>query len=254
MRTGCSQTECVHCAACCRGWDIALSKEDIRTLVRKGYDISRFLELDPVPRARTAGKNDNCVFLDRRNLCVIHTRNGRDSKPVVCRQYPEPDRKELDNHDFAFYRHGGKVFTRDVMVTILDHLKRVRKEDLFQMFLEELDSVRKQENSYVDVFNYDDTKKASGLRNFIYERRAKKTLKEKFAEEDRNEFEKIQKAKELDIPALMENIKKRIPDKRAGNENLPEMLLAYFYLLQKEKPRDSEALAEYFFGWNEKMF
>ena len=39
MKFGCSETSCTNCGACCKGWDIELSKEDIRTIAKKGYDI-----------------------------------------------------------------------------------------------------------------------------------------------------------------------------------------------------------------------
>ncbi|MCK5022911.1 MAG: YkgJ family cysteine cluster protein [Candidatus Aenigmarchaeota archaeon] len=254
MKFGCGETTCANCGACCRGWDIELSKEDIRTIAKKGYDINRFLSTDPMPRMKNVGKEKNCIFLDKNNFCVIHTRHGHDVKPNTCKQYPKLDKERMKECDYAFYRHSKTTFSRDIMITILDNLKRVRKEDLFQMFLEELDTVRKQGKKYVDVFNYDDTKKASGLRNFIFERTAKRTINVKLTEREREEFKKIELTDKLDVAVLMEELKKKIPENIASNENLPKMLLAFFYLIQNEEPRDAAGLVNYFFEWNAKRF
>jgi hypothetical protein len=53
---------------------------------------------------------------------------------------------------------------------------------------------------------------------------------------------------------MIEEMQKRIPGDEALNPNLPEMLLAYFYLLQKNEPKDPGKLAKYFFEWNSKRF
>ncbi len=252
MKFGCDS--CDHCGLCCKVWDIELSKEDIRNLVNLGYDLRDFLVLEPVPRIKMVGKEKNCIFLDEENMCILEKKHGKHAKPHTCRHYPDIKPEKLKENDYFFYEYGGRVFTRDLMNRMLENLKRTSKPYLFEMLLEELETLRKQKEKYVDIFNYDDTKKPSGFRKSLMKRRVKKIISKKFREDDRKEFETIEKRKRLNIQKLIEEIQKRIPGSDAVNPNLPEMLLAYFYLLQESEPRDPKRLAEYFFEWNAKRF
>ncbi|MCK4335109.1 MAG: YkgJ family cysteine cluster protein [Methanomicrobia archaeon] len=254
MKFGCDT--CDNCGLCCKDWDIELSKEDIRTIIGLGYDPKNFLVLDPVPRMRMVKRKDekSCLFLDRKDMCILERRHGHEAKPHTCRQYPEIKTERIKEKDYFFYEYGGKVFARDILVKMLGNLKRTSKAYLFEMLLDELGMLRKQGNRYVDVFNYDDAKKSSRIRKSLMRRRVRNILLEKFREEDMEEFNKIEKRKKLNVQDMMEEIQKRIPGEDALNPNLPEMLLAYFYIVQTHENNDPKRLAEYFFEWNSKRF
>lgn len=254
MNWGCET--CDNCGLCCKDLDIELSKEDIRTLAGLGYQLKDFLVLKPVPRMKMVkGGNERiCVFLDKENICVIHKKHGLEKKPHTCKQYPDLKAENLKGKDYFFYEYGGKVFTRDVLVKILENLKRTSKPYLFEMLLDELEMLKKQKNRYVDFFNYDDAKRPSGFGKSFAKRRVKKTVSRKFRGDDKKEFREIGKRAKLNVPEMIEEMQKRIPGDEALNPNLPEMLLAYFYILQTKEPKDPVRLAKYFFEWNSKRF
>ncbi len=254
MKWGCD--DCDNCGLCCKDWDIELSKEDIRTLVSLGYDPKNFLVLDPVPRMKMVKRKNekSCVFLDEENMCVLQKRHGHQAKPHTCKQYPEIKTENIKEKDYFFYEYGGKVFTRDILIKILENLKRTSKPYLFEMLLDELETLRKQGNRYVDTFNYDDAKKPSGIRKSLARGRVRKILPKKFGEGDKEEFGKIEKRAKLNVRNMIDEIQKRIPSEDVMNPNLPEMLLSYFYMVQTNDPKDSKRLAEYFFEWNAKRF
>ncbi len=254
MKFGCDT--CDHCGLCCKGWDIELSKEDIRAIAGLGYSLKDFLVLDPVPRMKMvdSGKEKICVFLDGENMCVLQKEHGKEAKPHTCRQYPEIKTEKIKERDYFYYEYGGKTFTRDIMIRILENMKRTSKPYLFEMLLDELEMIRKQRGTYVDLFNYDVVKRTSGIGKSLARRRTRRTLSKKFREEDRKEFDKIEKRKRLNVHDMVEEMKKKIPGEDALNPNLPEMLLAYFYMLQTGEPGDPGRLAEYFFEWNAKRF
>jgi Fe-S-cluster containining protein len=252
MKWGCD--DCDNCGLCCKEWDIELSKEDIRTLVDLGHDPKDFLVLEPVPRMKMVGKEKSCVFLDEENMCILQKKHGKEAKPHTCKQYPEIKTEKIKEKDYFFYEYGWKIFTRDILVKILENLKRTSKPYLFEMLLDELEMLRNQRERYVDFFNYDDAKKTSGIRKSLERRRVKKILSKKFREDDRKEFGGIEKREKLNVRNLIEGIQKRISGDEALNPELPEMLLAYFHMVQNSDPKDPEGLAEYFFEWNGKRF
>jgi Fe-S-cluster containining protein len=196
----------------------------------------------------------SCIFLDENNRCEIHAKHGQEAKPHTCRLYPEFDKKKVADRDYFFYEYGGKVFTRDLMAKMLNNLKRTSKPYLFEMFLDELELLKKQRGKYVDFFNFDDSKRPSALGKSFARRKAKKTLEKKFKDEERKEFKDMDIRAKLNVRELIEEIQKGIPTDQALNPNFPEMLLAYFYLLHVSNPRDSKALADHFFRWNSKRF
>jgi hypothetical protein len=97
----------------------------------------------------------------------------------------------LKGKDYFFYEYGGKVFTRDVLVKILENLKRTSKPYLFEMLLDELEMLKKQKNKYVDFFNYDDAKRSSGFGKSFAKRKIKKLVYRKFREDDKRKFREI---------------------------------------------------------------
>lgn len=247
---------CDNCGLCCKNWDIELSKEDVRKLVHLGYDTSEFLELKPVPRMRmvSSGNDRKCIFLDDKNMCVLQKSHGKEAKPHTCRQYPQARPPKPGERDYFFYEYGGKTITRDVLVRMLGHLKRTSMPYLFEMLLDELEILKKQSGKYVDFFNYDDTRHGSGLGRSLSRRRIKRLATLKFRDDDREEFGKIKKRDGLDVRKLIGEIQKGIPTESALNHNLPDMLLAYFYILGSSEPKEAKALADYFFHWNGKRF
>jgi len=252
MKFGCD--DCNNCGACCRELHIELSKEDIRKLVELGYVPDDFLELKPIPRTKLVGKEKNCVFLNDEIMCTIEKNHGHESKPHGCILYPRFNPDEMNKNDYFFYEYGGKTLTRDILIKMLGRLRKTSRAFLFEMLLDELETIRKQDNRYVDIFNYDDEKRGSDLGKRLARRRISKMLPKKFRDEDSEEFGKIKKAKEFDVRMFMNEICKGVPGKDALNPNMPDMLLAFFRMLRDEEPREAKALAEYFFEWNGKRF
>jgi Fe-S-cluster containining protein len=252
MEYGCDK--CSHCAACCKGWDIELSKEDIRELAKLGYDIKEFLEVRPAPRMKVVGKEKNCIFLDKEKMCVLEKKHGHKAKPHTCRHYPEISAEKIKEKDYFFFEYGGKIFARDVLVRMMDGLKVAGKHQLFERLLHELEKLGRHKVHYVDVFNYDEKKNPSALSKMLARRRVDDIIAVKFGREEKEEFGRLEKNKELDTKRMIEEMQKRIPSGEAINPNLPDMLLAYFYFLQHEEPRDARSAAAYFFEWNAKRF
>lgn len=252
MKFGCET--CNHCALCCKGWDIELTKEDIRSLAGLGYKLGDFLEIRASPIMKTVGKERNCIFLDRENMCVLEKKHGHEAKPHTCKQYPKIKLQSLTEKDYFFYEYGGKTFPRDFFVRMLDRLKDTSAKELFNVLLFRLEKLRKQKAKYIDSFNYNDNRRHSELSKALARRRIKKLASVKFKKDDKEEFGRIEKTKKINVKKLIEGVQKKIPQSDALNPNLPEMLLAYLLVLQKSEPKDAKRLAEYFFEWNSKRF
>jgi Fe-S-cluster containining protein len=252
MKFGCDN--CDHCAVCCKGWDIDLSTEDIRTLAGLGYDPKDFLDFEPVLKVKTVGREKNCIFLDKENMCVIEKKHGHAAKPHTCKQYPKMKPEALKEKDYFFYEYGGKTFSRDLLVKMLEKLKASHSKHLFEALLHELEKLSRHKVRYIDLFNYDEAKNPSGFGKMMARRRVDEMISLKFSEDDIEEFRKIGKSEMLDVGKMIEELQNGIPGSEALNPNLPEMLLAYFHLLHNEEPRDAKAIAAYFFRWNAKRF
>jgi len=251
-RFGCEK--CDHCALCCKGWDIELSKEDIRSMVTLGYRLGDFLETKPQPRMRTVGRERNCIFLDEDSMCALEKRHGHAAKPHTCRHYPGITPEKLNEKDFFFYEYGGKTFSRDVLVKMLERLKGAGEDELFEVLLFQLERLKKQKGRYIDVFNYDDRRRHSELSKAFARRRLKKLARGKVRREDAEEFLRIEERSKFDPKRFVENLQKGIKEGKTLNPNLSDMLLAYLFAIKNAKPRDAKALAEYFFEWNAKRF
>lgn len=245
--------KCNHCGFCCREWDIELSKEDIRSLVGLGYDHREFLVPGPVPKMKLRGRSKDCFFLDDETMCTLEKLHGYEAKPHTCKLYPDVRIEKINEKDYFFYDYGGKTFSRDVMMEILDKLKKIKIPFLFEMLLDEMEILRKQKDKYVDVFNYDDSVKPSDIRKMLARRSAKKLAACKFREDDLEEFRKINN-KKTDVRRMINRIQEKIPTNEALNPNLPEMLLAFFCLLSENEEKDGGKLADYFVRWNAKRF
>jgi Fe-S-cluster containining protein len=252
MKYGCK--ECSNCGVCCKGWDIELSKEDIRNLINLGYTIHDFLDINPVPKMKLVGKEKNCIFLDKENMCILEKRHGHSAKPHTCKHYPNINSEKIKEKDYFFYRYKDKVFTRDLLIKMLEKVKKAEKHQLFETFLHELERLGKHEPYYIDIFNYDENKNPSGFGKIITRGKIDDIASIKFGKEEREMLSKIIKRKKLNTEKLIEEIKKRILTNDAINQNLPEMLLAFFYILRNEEPRDAKKLANFFFEWNSKRF
>jgi Fe-S-cluster containining protein len=252
MQYGCK--ECSHCAACCKGWHIELSKEDIRSLAKLGYGLKEFLDVKPVPRMKVVGKEKSCIFLDKENMCVLEKKHGHGAKPHTCRHYPDINTEKIKEKDYFFFEYGGKIFARDVLVRMMDGLKTAEKHQLFERLLHELEKLGRHKIHYVDVFNYDEKKNPSALGKMLARRRVEDIIAVKFGREEREEFGRLEKNRQLNTKRMVEEMQKRLPGDDAINSNLPDMLLAYFRFLQQEEPRDAKKTAAYFFEWNAKRF
>ncbi|MFH1236931.1 MAG: YkgJ family cysteine cluster protein [Candidatus Aenigmatarchaeota archaeon] len=255
MNYGCgSRDRCTNCGACCTGLDIELSKEDIRSLVSLGYKLDDFLETRHVPILKTSPGKRRCIFLDRKNLCVIHSRHGHAAKPHTCRHYPKITSETLGQRDYRFFKYGGKTLSRDVLANILASMKNVHESELFKSLLFRLEKLRKQKASYIDTFNYNDNKHHSELRKAFARRSAIKLARAKVRSDDIAEFSAVQKRKNFDSAAFIGELRSMLLKGEGRNHNLPEMLLAYFYAIKDAEPRDAKSLAKHFFEWNAKRF
>jgi Fe-S-cluster containining protein len=257
-RFGCET--CDHCALCCKGWDIELTKEDIRSLAGLGYRLGDFLEIRSTGRSlgppimRTAGKERNCIFLDGENMCVLEKRHGHDAKPHTCKLYPKIRPEALAEKDYFFYEYGGKTFPRDFFAKMLDRVKDTSEKELFSVLLYRLEKLRKQKAKYIDHFNYNDNRRHSELKKAFSRRRVRKLSRAKFRKDDVEGFGGIKGRKNFNVRVFVETLQKGIPRSDAINPNLPEMLLAYLLFVQKSEPKDAKAMAEHFFAWNGKRF
>jgi uncharacterized protein len=75
---------CSHCGVCCTETEMLLSKEDIKRLVKKGYNKKFFLRYDKKGYAQLRNRNGYCVFYDLQNRqCNIYV-----DKPLGCTVYP----------------------------------------------------------------------------------------------------------------------------------------------------------------------
>lgn len=252
MNYGCDN--CTNCGACCTGLDIELSKEDIRSLVSLGYKLGDFLETKHVPILKTSPGKRRCVFLDSKNLCVIHKRHGHAAKPHTCIHYPRITPEALSQRDYIFFKYGGKTLSRDVLDGILASMKDTHESELFEALLFRLEKLRKQNASYIDTFNYDDNRHHSELRKAFARRRAVKLAKAKVRSDDIAEFAAIAKRRNFDSSGFISELRESLLKGEGRNHNLPEMMLAYLYAIKNAEPRDARSLAKHFFEWNAKRF
>lgn len=252
MKYGCDN--CDHCAICCKGWDIELSKEDIMAIASLGYELKYFLNVKPLPRMKVVGKEKNCIFLDSENMCVLEKSHGHSAKPHTCRHYPKITPEKLKEKDYFFFGYGGKTFSRDVFAHVLGTLDDVAPSDLFNVLLFRLEKLRKHRAKYIDIFNYDERRRHSDLSKALARSRIRKLTRSRFGKEDAEEFSGIKTAKKFNVARFIDHLKKGVCKECSLNPNLPDMLLAYLLVLKKEQPKDAKEAADYFFEWNAKRF
>jgi Fe-S-cluster containining protein len=254
LKYGCDN--CDHCALCCKGWDIELTKEDIRSLASLGYKLDHFLEIKESPIMKTKGKERNCIFLDRENLCVLEKRHGHEAKPHTCKLYPKIRTERLAEKDYFFFEYGGKTFTRDVFSSLLDPLKHEDASRLYERLLAGLEKVKKQKPRYVDRFNFDGKRNGSFLSARSAKRKTRMLVYSRVGEDDSLEFLQLKPRKGFDPGKFVTHLQKGLEENRERtlNPNLPEMLLAFLYATKKGQPRDEKAMSDFFFRWNDKRF
>ncbi len=90
------QWSCHSCGNCCRTLVIDLSSQECASLDK--YDWENQIGVKPYVRmGRRIMLNKRpdgaCVFLDNKNLCMIHARFGEQAKPLACRIFPFSVRK-----------------------------------------------------------------------------------------------------------------------------------------------------------------
>jgi len=252
VKSGCEN--CDNCALCCKGWDIELSKEDIRSLAALGYILGDFLETKPQPRMKAVGKERDCIFLDKESRCVLEKRHGHSAKPHTCRHYPRMNAERIKEKDYYFYEYAGRTLSRDVLVKMLERLKNAGEDELFEVLLFQLEKLRKHRGSYIDAFNYDDRRRHSELSKAFAARRLKKLARSRVRGDDTVDFGKIAMRRKFDTARFIETLQEKLRKGEGINPNLPDMLLAYLFAIKNAEPRDAKALAAYFFEWNAKRF
>jgi uncharacterized protein len=75
---------CLNCGVCCQETQMLLSKDDIKRLVKKGYNKKFFLRYDKKGYAQLRNLKGFCVFYDtEKKQCVVYN-----DKPLGCSVYP----------------------------------------------------------------------------------------------------------------------------------------------------------------------
>ncbi len=240
--------KCSNCGFCCKKWDIYLSKDDIRKLVRLEYPLKKFLSFNPYPVMKMEGKEKACVFLDDNNLCVLHRKHGYKSKPISCRRYPKTvDSPMKGKHDYFFYRFSGKLVTRDVLVGLLENLKDAGIGDFFTSFLGSLRRIESQPGRYVDIFNFDDSRngKAGRLRDSIKKVRLR-IWSRKVRRKDIDDLKALGGGV-FEAGRFVGKMQEMIRKNRLLYPDLPSKLLRFFFILRvMEHHPETEELLEFF--------
>jgi Fe-S-cluster containining protein len=88
------QTDCLHCANCCKTTSPAIYEKDIdrlskRLKMRPSTFIDKFLDFDLSDSCYVL-KFSPCTFLDNENYCTVY-----EDRPIACRTYPHTDRKRV---------------------------------------------------------------------------------------------------------------------------------------------------------------
>jgi Fe-S-cluster containining protein len=150
---------------CCKQWRyIDLSKGDIRKLAAVGYQLNKFMAFDPDPKMKQKGPERKCIFLEKDGKCEVHRKYGKQMKPYACRKFPHQELQATeDDMDFVFYHYEDKVFTRDVLIDMLDACRSAKREKLFEQFSLQLEILRSQKDKYIDFFNFRKTKPLLGF-------------------------------------------------------------------------------------------
>jgi Fe-S-cluster containining protein len=225
--------KCTHCGFCCRRWDIYLSKQDIRKLVKAGYRPEGFMAFMPQPILRMRGKRGDCVFLNERNLCIIQTKYGYESKPQACRDYPKHTAKELAaENDYFFYELAGKLVTRDVVISLLRSLSGSDHREFFDRFSEGLLAVEAQRSGYIDTFNFDPERRPlfSSLKAGSISSRMKR-WESRLSKEDLHGFASLPPGG-FDQKRFIGSLQKMIEKNQLLYPGLTEKLLRFFYMME----------------------
>jgi Fe-S-cluster containining protein len=77
---------CNKCGRCCRFWDVNVTKNEIKSIEKLGYQRRIFMRKKG--RINLLKKKFNrCIFLSN-NECSIQKNHGYDFKPKVCKKFP----------------------------------------------------------------------------------------------------------------------------------------------------------------------
>lgn len=75
--------ECSRCGKCCLETEMLLSNQDIKRLIKKGYELTFFSRLDRGYRI-LKNQNGHCVFFNKKSKkCKVYK-----VRPMGCRLYP----------------------------------------------------------------------------------------------------------------------------------------------------------------------
>jgi len=75
---------CSNCGVCCTETEMLLSEKDIGRLMKLGFNIDFFVQINQEGYAQLKNRNGYCIFYDSdKHLCTVYA-----SRPSGCRVYP----------------------------------------------------------------------------------------------------------------------------------------------------------------------
>jgi len=76
--------DCSNCGVCCTETEMVLCKKDIKSLEKRGFNQSQFINFDKNGYAVLKNRDGYCVFYDLKNRkCSVY-----EDRPKGCRVYP----------------------------------------------------------------------------------------------------------------------------------------------------------------------
>lgn len=76
--------DCSNCGVCCTETEMVLCKKDIKSLEKRGFNQSQFINFDKNGYAVLKNQDGYCVFYDLKNRkCSVY-----EDRPKGCRVYP----------------------------------------------------------------------------------------------------------------------------------------------------------------------
>jgi Fe-S-cluster containining protein len=78
---------CDKCGRCCKFWRIELNKKDLKRISDLGYKESSF-SVKKKSKAFLRKRLVKCVFLSKKNECIIQKEHGYEYKPDICKSFP----------------------------------------------------------------------------------------------------------------------------------------------------------------------
>ncbi|MCR8453715.1 MAG: YkgJ family cysteine cluster protein [Crenarchaeota archaeon] len=120
------------CFDCCLETEMPLTIDDIKRIVRLGYEPEHFMEFNN-GLWRLKNVNGKCVFLNERGLCEIHKH-----KPVGCRLYPIIEVDGTCTVDFEYCKFAYAITEEEIkklcryVVALNKLLDALRKDPMYR--------------------------------------------------------------------------------------------------------------------------